>query len=94
MENLIINKILTELSPDYANQDKLKELMIEWLGYPEYEFIGYGDDGFGTLRVVVKGNTEYILLRFFPSGEKWYVSVDKKNISADQLIVKLIQTLD
>lgn len=94
MKNLIVNKILTEICPDYPNQDKLKVLMTEWLSYPEYKFIGYGNDGYGTLRVVVKANNEYTLLRFFPGGEKWYVSVDKQDVSADQLIVKLIEILN
>ena len=94
MKTILIKKIISELSPDYRNLDKLEDVMNEWIGEPEFEFVGVGDDDMGTVRIIVKEDNLYSLYRFFSIGERWVVSADEQNKPVDNVLVSLIENLD
>lgn len=77
--------------------DGFVDAVTDWVT-SENHLVTFGTDNFGTFIIVVghalKGGKEFVyrMIRAFPLGRKWGVSIDHDNLDAEEMMHELLQT--
>ena len=67
--------------------DELVKLREEWeKGYMLLATIPQLIDGYATIYVLLEREERYYVNRYFKIGDKWQVSVDKQDVSLDDIM--------
>jgi len=83
-----------EFADNYINNSNLEEAMDDWCGMDDIVSF-HVSENHGCVRLVTQSEKKdcFHLIRMFPMGNKWQVSVDAKNLTAAQMMSNLLERL-
>lgn len=107
MDTITTKKIIAAVKSSFGvdSLHNINEVLADWIS-DQQEIIAYSIDKRNDRLFIIaaereypenppgkQGNTNYNLLRVFPGGNQWHVSVDVSEVGAERMMLEMLERI-